>query len=173
MQYLIRKSKRSKRIRISVGRDGSVVVSIPSRVAEWRAREFVESKKDWIEKQQNILQQKPPKILAHLTRLDFIKHKEIARDFVKNRVEYFNSYYGFSLGRISIRDQVSRWGSCSSRNNLNFNYKIVLLPQHLADYIIVHELCHLKEMNHGKKFWDLVSEQIPDFRECILELSRY
>ena len=89
--------------------------------------------------------------------------KEKTRGIVISRLLHFNQYYNFKYNRVAIRDQKSRWGSCSSKLNLNFNYRVGLLPEYLMDYVIVHELCHLAEMNHGAKFWELVSEVIPDY----------
>lgn len=74
-------------------------------------------------------------------------------------------YYGFTWSRIAIRDQKSRWGSCSKKGNLNFNYRLVHLPEDLVDYIIVHELCHRGVFSHGKEFWDLVARTVPDHKE--------
>lgn len=102
----------------------------------------------------------------------YLKHKESARELVSRRLEYFNQHYKYKIGRIAIRNQKRRWGSCSSKGNLNFNYKIVLLQPHLADYIIVHELCHLGQFNHSQKFWDLVKETIEDYEKCASELRK-
>jgi len=92
------------------------------------------------------------------------KKREKAMHFVENRINYFNKFYGFEINRIVIKNQSSRWGSCSSRGNINFNYKIIYLRPALADYLMVHELCHLGELNHSKRFWDLVSQVIPDYK---------
>lgn len=83
---------------------------------------------------------------------------------VERKIEQFNAVYNFKVGRVSIRNQRSRWGSCSRLGNLNFNFKIALLPEPLVDYLIVHELCHLGEFNHSPRFWDLVAHTIPDYR---------
>lgn len=91
--------------------------------------------------------------------------KEEARIFVKNRLAYFNQFYQFPIKRVAIKNQKTRWGSCSSKGNLNFNYKVKYLPAAFADYIIVHELCHLQELNHSKKFWALVAKTVPDFKQ--------
>lgn len=102
-------------------------------------------------------------ILRKRSKRAFLLHKESARALVHQKLLHFNAFYGFEFNRVAIRNQRSRWGSCSKQGNLNFNYKIVLLPEHLADYIIVHELCHLQEMNHSPKFWELVAQTIPDY----------
>ena len=96
--------------------------------------------------------------------LNYIKYKKDASILVKERLEYFNTFYNFKLGRVAIRNQKTRWGSCSKKGNLNFNYKIVLLTAKQADYIIVHELCHLKEFNHSGRFWNLVANAVPDYK---------
>ena len=96
-------------------------------------------------------------------RADYLNHKERVREFVFERIGYYNRIYNFKVNRISIRNQKTRWGSCSQKGNLNFNYRIMNLPNHLADYIIIHELCHLKELNHSPRFWNLVAQTIPNY----------
>ena len=102
--------------------------------------------------------------------LNFIINKEAAASLVTLRLAHFNTLYNFKYNRISIRNQFSRWGSCSRKGNLNFNFRIALLPSELADYIIVHELCHLGEFNHSKKFWNLVTLTIPNWQRLRNEL---
>lgn len=99
------------------------------------------------------------------------ENKEAARSLVLARLNFFNQHYNLKWNRVAIRNQRRCWGSCSSLRNLNFNYKILLLPPHLRDYIIVHELCHLVHLNHGRQFWDLVGEQIPDYKRCVSDLK--
>ena len=107
-----------------------------------------------------------------LNRKPFVANKENARLLVHERIKHFNAHYGFKIGRISVRNQRSRWGSCSKLGNLNFNYRIVFLSPNLADYIIVHELCHIGQFNHSKKFWNLVFETIPNYPRLRLELKK-
>ena len=101
-----------------------------------------------------------------------INKREEARIFVENRIGYFNKFYSFEINRIAIKNQKTRWGSCSSKGNLNFNYKIIYLKPALADYLIVHELCHLGQLNHSKKFWALVFKTIPNYVKINRELRR-
>jgi len=101
-----------------------------------------------------------------------IQKREQARCFVENRISYFNKLYNFGINRIAIKNTATRWGSCSSKRNLNYNYKIIYLKSILADYLIVHELCHLKELNHSKRFWALVSKTIPDYAKINKELRK-
>lgn len=106
----------------------------------------------------------------------YIEHKETTRKIVTEKLELYREFYkenGYELNynRVAIRDQKSRWGSCSSKANLNFNYRLALIPLHLAEYVVVHELCHLKEMNHAKSFWELVSIAMPNYGELKEELK--
>ena len=101
----------------------------------------------------------------------YLTHKEMARAFVHERLAVFSAQYGFAYKRVFIKNQKSCWGSCSEHGNLNFNYKLVFLPAHLADYVIVHELCHLAELNHSPRFWSLVARACPAYKQCRKELQ--
>ena len=106
-----------------------------------------------------------------ISRINYLKNREKARFFIYKRLEYYSEIYGFKFNRVSIRNQKTRWGSCSKKGNLNFNYRILMLPEYLANYIIVHELCHLKELNHSPKFWNLVAQIMPNYLERKKELK--
>jgi len=103
----------------------------------------------------------------------YLEHKETARELVLARLVHFNQFYGLAWKRVAIRNQKSRWGSCSQKGNLNFNYRLLFLPQELQDYIIVHELCHLKELHHRESFWALVAEQLPNYLALKNSLRHY
>ena len=100
------------------------------------------------------------------------KRRRQARAFVLERIAHFNRTYRCAIRKVFIRNQKTRWGSCSKKGNLNFNYRIIALPPSIADYIIVHELCHLKEFNHSKRFWDLVARVIPEHKAIRRELRK-
>jgi predicted metal-dependent hydrolase len=102
----------------------------------------------------------------------YLEYKEQARELVIERLAHFNRFYNFEYKKVAIRNQSSRWGSCSSKANLNFNYRVVFLPPPLLDYLIVHELCHLQEFNHGPNFWALVAKAIPDYLERRVALKK-
>jgi hypothetical protein len=103
---------------------------------------------------------------------EYYKLKETAKSFVHERVERYNRLYNFEYNKIAIRNQKTRWGSCSSQKNINYNYRIVKLPKDMADYIIVHEMCHLKELNHSQSFWNLVAFTIPDYKDIRREFRK-
>ena len=162
----IKRSRRAKRLRITVRRDGAVTAVHPWYVGSSRAIALVENKLKWIKEKVDHFKKLPQNPVAFTGgKREYVKNKEKALILVKNKLEYFNQFYKFKYNNVSIRNQKTRWGSCSRKGNLNFNYKIVFLAEELQDYLIVHELCHLKEMNHSKGFWDLVSLKIPNVKE--------
>jgi predicted metal-dependent hydrolase len=171
IQYTLRRNARSRSVRISIhGRD-EIVVSAPRQVSESFIERFVASRRGWIERKLNELKDLPDHLFIKSSKKDLAKYKAAALKLAKDRIEHFNYSYGFSFKKISIRNQKTRWGSCSKSGTISFNYKIVLLPAKLADYIIVHELCHLGEMNHSRKFWTLVARTIPDYVNLRKELN--
>lgn len=101
----------------------------------------------------------------------YLKHKEAARAVILAKLVYWNQFYGLTYKRVAIRNTKRSWGSCTSLKNLNFSYKLLFLPAHLQDYIIVHELCHLKELHHKESFWELVAQTVPKYKEAIEELK--
>ena len=117
-----------------------------------------------------VLRRRLRRRLVHAPSPHYIIHREKARERVHERLIYWNTFYNFTYNRVAIRDQRTRWGSCSTKQNLNFNYRILFLPEHLIDYIIVHELCHLKVFSHGKAFWSEMACAIPDYEERRREL---
>lgn len=185
-----RTSSRAKRVAIVVHSSSEVEVRMPRDVSEREGRRFVEAKREWILGALTKFARQEKKLEGAYTvpkgsRRDLETYRSQALLLVKSRLAAFNKLYamsnmlntecstcGFTYGNISIRNTKSRWGSCSKKRNLNFNYRIVFLPQHLADYLVVHELCHLGEFNHSKKFWNLVGNTIPDFKEQRRELRR-
>ncbi len=113
------------------------------------------------------------------SRPDYLAQKENTRKLVhENLIKYSDLYREMGIDippykKVFIKDTVSRWGSCSSKGNLNFSYRLAVIPQHLAEYIVAHELCHLKEFNHSNQFWLLVEKTIPDYEARKEELKKY
>lgn len=112
------------------------------------------------------------KKIKKLSSQDFSDCKSDAYDLAVSRLAYFNAFYNLPYKRISIKNTVTRWGSCSRLGNLNFNYRIATLPSDMSDYIIVHELCHIGEFNHSRDFWNLVARTIPDYSLLRAELKK-
>ncbi len=170
--YELKKSRRAGNLRISVGCDANLAVTAPWFVPSGTAENFLRQKADWILSKLDYWQKRQPLIKLTGGGLDYKRNKTAARRLVVSEVARWNGFYHFSYRRISIRNQKTRWGSCSQKGNLNFNYKIIYLPKPLRDYLVVHELCHLRQPNHSKRFWDLVAETIPDHKERKKELKK-
>lgn len=176
IKYQLRKSKRARRVRITIACDGSLTLTMPHLGSELLAQKFIESKINWIIKKLEYFNSgkfkagQLPRIKR--SRSDYKKNKIRALTLAIERLEYYNRFYNLNYQKISVRNQKTRWGSCSRKGNLSFNYKIIYLPGDLADYIIVHELCHLGEFNHGRKFWDLVEKTIPDHKKLRKEVKK-
>jgi predicted metal-dependent hydrolase len=171
-EYELKRSSRARAITIYVHVAKGVRVVAPAQYPISRVMRFVRSKAQWIQKK--LLYFKKFKDVTFLPRSksDYRAHKEDARQLIVARLEHFNNHYGFSYKKVFIRRQRSRWGSCSSKGNLSFNYNLIRVSPELLDYVVVHELCHLKELNHSKRFWDLVAERVPDWREKRRELRK-
>jgi predicted metal-dependent hydrolase len=171
--YSHTKNKRSKTVRLAVYRDGRVVITTPLRVSEYFVNDFIQRKASWIIEKIEHFKSIPIVEVKKHTREQIDIYKKQVQNILEERLPYFSAYYGVTYKNVAIKNITSRWGSCSSKGNLNFNYKIALLTPELADYIIVHELCHLKEMNHGEKFWNLVEEKFPNHKELRRQLRAH
>lgn len=163
--YVLRESRRARYLRLSVTMEHGLVVTRPYRVPEFFVDRFLREKTDWIFKYIAKIGQNSKRERIKITFHEFETNKYKARALFKESVEFFNKLYRFSYGKINIRNQSSLWGSCSRSGNLQFNYKLTKLPRRLLDYVVVHELCHVKEHNHSSRFWKLVAQTIPDYKE--------
>lgn len=160
------KSKR-KTISIQV-KPNEVIVRAPLRLKEKDIEEFVCSKRNWIEKHLQSLSEKQ-KILQNIVPYSDEEIKIFvakAKEKIPERVEFYADKIGVTYNKITIRCQHTRWGSCSSKGNLNFNCLLVLLPDEIIDSVIIHELCHRKQMNHSAKFYAEIEKVFPDYNCC-------
>ena len=163
MEYVFIRSKR-KTIGITVESDGTVVLRAPLYCSRRRAEEFLLLKRDWIERaQKKMLERRAMAQADPFTKEELHALALRARKIIPPMVEELAGEMGVDPGRIAIRAQRTRWGSCSSKGNLNFNCLLVLLPENVQRYVVVHELCHLWELNHSKRFWALVSRYQPTY----------
>jgi len=168
VKYLLKKSGRARRLWLAVYCDGSFVVTAPNGLTFEKIEEFILEKAEWVfEKLKIMKKNKTEGIFKSVSEDDYRKFKDRALELAKEKVEFFNREYGFSYNKISIRNQKTRWGSCSRNGSLSYNCKIFLFSKELTDYVIVHEICHLKEFNHSKKFWRLVEKTVPNYKEII------
>jgi predicted metal-dependent hydrolase len=172
LTYTLRKSKRARRMRLAVYSDSTIVVTSPFDLNENIIEKFIREKSNWLFSKITFFKQFKGQAIGKYSRRDYIKNKQAAQNLAIKRVDYFNKIYKFKFNNINIKNQKTRWGSCSKKGNLNFNYKIILLPPKIADYIIVHELCHLGEFNHSKRFWNLVGKTVPDYHKIKDDLKK-
>jgi predicted metal-dependent hydrolase len=170
ISYTLRKNSRARRMRLTVHYDGRVVVTIPTRATVRGAERFIHEKKEWLLKQVNEYIRNAP-TYSHAEH-DFRRHRLDALNMVTEKLQLFNITYQYTYNRVHVKDHKSQWGSCSTKKNLNFNYRILFLPDKLRDYIVVHELCHLGESNHSKAFWKLVAQTIPEYKKRRRELRQ-
>lgn len=162
------RSKR-KTLAIEIRPDMRVVVRAPEKIPQNEIMKFVEEKQNWIKKHLVQMYFKAEEIKKQkkepaLTNADIEKLCQKALSVIPDKVKYYAEIMGVTYGRITIRNQKTRWGSCSNKGNLNFNCLLMLMPDKVLDYVVVHELCHLKQMNHSKKFWKEVERYMPDYK---------
>ena len=168
MKVTVIRSNR-KTVAIQVNSDLSVTVRAPRSVSEKDIEEILKKKEAWISKHIEKIKETKERFEAEptekLTREKVIALAEEALKVIPERVEYFAKVIGVTYGKITVRNQKTRWGSCSSKGNLNFNCLLMLAPPEVLDYVVVHELCHRKQMNHSKAFWLEVEKVLPNYKE--------
>lgn len=164
VNYKLNISRRARRISISVGCETGLVVTVPLGIEDFRFERFLYAKASWILSKLDFVNSIKNHFWVKQSKGEYKLLKKQAHVLAIEKVLEWNKIYNFEFNSISIKNQKTRWGSCSQNKNLNFNYKIIHLPTNLLDYLIVHELCHLKELNHSKSFWQLVSLAIPDYK---------
>lgn len=169
----VRRSKR-KSAAIKITADMQIVVFVPLYVSDNEIERLVISKSKWIDehmlKVQSTIDER-----SKLEKITFEQVKELADqavEYIPKRVKYYAEKENFVYNKITIKNLVSRWGSCSTKGNLNFNCLLMLTPDYVIDYIVVHELCHLREMNHSEKFWAEVEKIMPDYQRAELWLKQ-
>lgn len=165
---VIRSDRRS--FAIEIGRDKKIKVRVPRRASKAQIEEMLKAKHDWILKtldkieQRNTAEAREYEEAEQLSLGEVKKLKKKARIRLTELTEYWAGRMGISYGRISIRGQKTRWGSCSSKGNLNYNYLLMLCPDEVAEYVVIHELCHRIHMNHSKEFWNKIEEFCPRYK---------
>ncbi|MCR5040534.1 MAG: M48 family metallopeptidase [Clostridia bacterium] len=159
---IIREKRRSFELRVT---DGTPVLRVPKKTTDAEAEEFLRKHRRWIENRISSYE-KQKEIEASAEPLTVEELREIAGKaavYIPERVGYFAGVMGLKYGRITIRRQKTKWGSCSSKGNLNFNCLLMLAPPEVIDSIVVHELCHLRYLDHGSGFRSMVLKYCPDY----------
>jgi predicted metal-dependent hydrolase len=170
INYEIKPSLKARSLRLEITSSGLVVVK-PWFISMIFLERFIKRQSSWILK--NLAKRQETKKLPNVTSDELIVLKKRAAKILISRLEYFNQKYNFKYKSVSVRNQKTRWGSCSKSGALNFNYRLVLLPENLLDYVVVHELCHLQEMNHSARFWNLVAKTVPDYKDKRKSLEEF
>ena len=154
-----------KTVAIQLKSDGRVVARAPMGMSKAAILRLVEEKADWIEKHLARIRRQSESAEPPFTPEQLRQLAEAARQDLPRRAARFAPQVGVSFGRITIRAQKSRWGSCSTKGNLNFNCLLMLCPEEVRDYVVVHELCHRKEMNHSQRFWQELARVLPEYEK--------
>ena len=164
---IIRSSRRT--ISIQIDENLQLTVRAPLRMPDSAVRKFIAEKTPWIEKNMRRMKERQEALKAEpeevLTAEELRELAKEALQFIPERVSFYARIIGVNYGRITIRNQRTRWGSCSGAGNLNFNCLLMLTPPEIIDYVVVHELCHRLEMNHSPYFWAEVERVLPDYKK--------
>ncbi len=164
---LVRSGRKS--LAVSIDPDGQITVRVPQRISQKEIDHFLIDKRIWIvtrylemmKRRQDI----PASDLTDTQRAALEKrYIAAAKEYFPKRAAYFQQFTGGTYSRISIRGQKTRWGSCSAKGTLSFNWRLMLAPPAVLDYVVVHELCHLSHMDHSDSFWKKVESVYPDYR---------
>ena len=161
--YILKKSKRNS-ISVEISREAKIIVRAPLKMSVKETDAFLSSKSEWIDKHLSDMKQRLATMPRKLTEAEKNELKKNAKIVITKRVEYFAKLMGVEYKKISVKFQKTRFGSCSTKKNLNFNALIALMPSQILDYVVVHEISHLKQMNHSKQFWAEVENVIPDYK---------
>jgi len=169
---IFEKSRRAKRVIISVRTSKGARVAVPYRVSFNRAEEFVLTQTDWIKKQLEKMKQYEKEYNSR-SRINEVINKEKAKSVLTRRLQELAKDNGFSYNRVFIRNQKTRWGSCSSKNNISLNMKLVELSQDLIDYVLLHELVHTRRKDHSKAFWAEMDKLVGNGKKIASRLKKY
>ena len=156
-EIMLRKGFRYKKISISVRPEGSIRISLPAYLPYSAGLSFFETKRERVREIRNRLAARAES-RPQLSEQEILALRKLAKAWLPARLEMLASKYGFSFGRVAIKNNRTNWGSCSARNNINLNLHLMRLPEHLRDYVILHELCHLRHHDHGENFHRLLEQ---------------
>ena len=164
LEYELIRSKR-KTLALYVRRDGRVEVRALLKTSKAYIDSFILQKSDWIESTQSKLSERQAtKSTIRLTAKEEAQYKKQAKAYLQQKCQCFSQIMGLKHGEVRINSAKTRWGSCNKKGNINFTYRLLFVPEDVIDYVVVHELAHLKEMNHSARFWSVVEQTMPDYK---------
>ncbi len=170
---IIKSSRRT--IELQICTDGHVRVRAPFYMTDAEIADFLNKKTNWIDKHRTQMkerqQMKTQEPVRRLSPQDIRALADQAMQIIPDKVRFYAEKIGVDYGRVTIRNQKTRWGSCSAKGNLNFNCLLMLAPEDVLDYVVIHELCHRKEMNHSPRFWSEVAKIMPDYKNSKIWLK--
>lgn len=169
ISQLIRSHRRS--VSLIVTKEAELIIRAPHQLPEAHILKFVEQKKDWIERKIKEMANRPRPLT--LTQTQQQAYRELAKKIIPQRVKYFSELTGLSPKLVKISNAKKRWGSCTSKGTINLSWRLVLTPPEVIDYVVVHELVHLVEPNHSKRFWRRVAEIIPGYQAQRKQLREF
>lgn len=166
ISYRLVKSARRKKLGLEINENG-LTIRAPKWAKDSEIKSFVLKNEEWILKHLDKYKKKQQELqnIQKLTNEEITELADKAMEYIPERVKFYAPLVGVDYGRITIRNQKTRWGSCSSKRNLNFNCLLMLTPPEVIDSIVVHELCHIKEMNHSQKFYNEVLRVYPEYNK--------
>jgi predicted metal-dependent hydrolase len=208
LPYTIRRSARARRVRVTVGGDGEVIVTLPKKAAERRAAEAVRELRPWIDRRRSALERAAEEVAREAGTLPYLGttlrvvpepgrervhrrgdvllvpqtgttealerwYRRAARAEIAPRLDAAVARAGTAYTKLTIRGQRTRWASCSAGGAMSFNWRLLLAPEAVLDYVVEHEVCHLEVMDHSPRFWALLERRVPDWREHSRWLRRY
>lgn len=157
--------EKRKTLAISITQEGKLLIKSPIQMKEREIERFLEQKRFWIYKQtKRMLKENKNRVARSEEEIQELREK--AREVLTKKTDYFKRILKVDYQKIRIGNQKTRWGSCSSRGTISYNWHLVLMPESIMDYVVVHELCHLVEMNHSPAFWEKVAEVLPDYQSA-------
>lgn len=159
---VVRRSRRARRWTIDLPWGEPARLTVPARMPDAEIDLVLRAHRDWIATERK---RQRPRLRLDRRVISELEGRRAARELVHMLVEDEAAALGVEVNGIQIRDQRTRWGSCSANGNLSFNWRLVLAPFEVLDYVVVHEVCHLREANHSRRFWRLVEERRPDWRD--------
>lgn len=173
MELQIRRRRGLKRLTLRVGKGGVVSVSAPMRLSVSFIEKFVQEHDEWINDAKKKIFEREKSETEKIKFPSFESSKARAKKLLLERTRYWANWYGVEFERLSIKRASTRWGSCSTKGNINLHYKLYFLPEELREYVVVHEICHLLHMNHSRAFWKEVERAVPNWRLIKRKMKAY